>query len=380
MQQLEPLNPVLFARLERYYGKDNVEIVSAGLAIDWRIEWEFKPEGGRRPKRKIYSGGEEYRVRCKLCRDWKPRLHINHRWGAFDTETQTRNLWMANCFNEGCYSGFTEQAQLYDSLFSPGNGRNIEMPILEGREDNDEVNEISPAGLMWSLEHLKQKHPNHPAVLYLEGRGYDVMKLSKLWGISYCADSRYENARDRIIIPIRFEDQLVGWQARYIGDSFNGTPFNEAGVPKYWTSPGFKRKLVAYNMERAVRHSTVVIVEGPVDTWNVGPAGIGLIGKSLSPKVANWILSKMAKHGEEGVVVVCLDPEPDPRDMLKNKPHHIERAAQQLRLGMGGRVVPVYLPIGYDPGSIDREWLRSIISEQATKIGIKARFRKPCRK
>lgn len=375
----EALNPLLYRRMLEYYGEDNVEIVSPGQEIEWKLVWVRGADGERRPARQILASGEEYRTRCRRCRDWRARLHINHRWGVPDPETGSKHLHLIQCFNEQCYSTFQEQKQLYELLYgSSGRRRTDRVVILPGvPAASRELHAVDPPGPVWPLEALKQRHPNHEAITYLEGRGFDPVKLSRMWGVGYCPESRYDNARNRIIIPIYQQGMLVMWQARYIGDSVGGVPFNKARVAKYWTSPGAARKLVAYNLERALRHKTVVIIEGPSDVWNQGPMCIGAVGKTLGPELRKQIAAGVKAHGDEGSVIVALDPKQDPRDALRNRPHHLDRLVTQMQEMLPGRVVPLWLPEEYDPGSLHRDVFRAMAKEAAAKLNIPITFGPP---
>jgi hypothetical protein len=695
----EPLNPVLFARLESYYGKGEVEVVAPGEAMEWRLDWHHvEGQTEKVPSRFILSPGEEYKVRCKRCNDHRARLQINHMWGVQDAETHGRNLWLLQCWNEQCYTGYDAQKQLYDTIYA----LHRRVTVRQGRTDIRtgaavKLRKMDPPGTVWSLEELTKKIPEHQALSYLAGRGFDPIKLSRLWAVGYCLNSYNHFAADRIFIPIHMKGMMVGYQTRYIGDSVNGVPFNKAGVPKYWCVPvdhemltrrgwkkhdqliigeevlaydneigqlhwenlkdvhvfpfdgellaikrkkrshydkeflfteehswpvhtqsghrkmvlgrdlnsntlipqsgefadnesilsprhaailgwlitdgtalwsryhwmmmvyqsekkhlqrildllgtrprtsgnpgagvwavpvpkedravlrrvcptrddllgvvcrlsreaaeemwqamcmadgsvrsnggvqlsqylpsnklivdvfqilsiltgrsasisesvtkgGFKpglrirmtccvgngrplspynaggisrqpfkghvwcpetptgtwvmrhnghvimtgntckgmpRRLVLYNGERAMRHKTLILVEGPADCWNTGLMSAAILGKTLSPKQVELIINGMKKHGNDGVVVVMLDPKKDKTPATRNKPHHIEAAVEKLWQPLCRRIVPVYLPEDYDPGNIDREWCRELIREVAARKHLNVTFAEP---
>lgn len=381
-----PLNPSLHHALERTYGE--VEIVSEGIEINWRVVREdvINREGKseQRIRRDILDSGEEYRVCCSICKDYRPRLYFNHRWGVWDPEARSNNLHLVNCFNEDCLHEFAQQRRLFERLYNTNfylknevNRNRVPINPGEPNKNDGTVGEISPPGPMIRLDHLLKKNPEHHAIRYLEDRFFDCDKLGRLWAVSYCDSSRYSLAGNRIIIPIIQDHMMVGWQARHIGDDYQGTPFNKAGVPKYWTSPGFHRKLVSYNMDRATQHSTVVIVEGPMDVWRVGPQGIGLFGKTMSQFVRKQLFKRMKKHSEAAVVVM-LDPNADKVASKRERyKHHIDKLVEQLREPFDRRVVPVWLPEDTDPGSTDRELLRDLIRKAAAKLKVKVDFARP---
>jgi len=374
----EVLNPTLYGSLVRRYGQDGVEVVSPGEGIDWSVR-RARPGESSGWKREVENSGEEYRLRCPFCKDHRARLYVNHRFGIWDEQTQSFNLWLAQCFNESCFSDYENQEIFCDWTYSiPVARRKTVRLTSEGKKISGRISEIAPPGPMWRLDELAKSHPNHHAVEYLASRHFDPVKMGKLWGAAYCPKAHvYSMATDRIIIPIHWNGKMVGWQARYIGDDVRGVPFNVAGVAKYWSSPGFKRSRVAYNFHRAVQHPTVIVVEGMTDVWSMGVQSTGVFGKTMGAPLRRDLLAAMSKHDpEEAVIVLLLDPKKDKKD----KVHHIERLYQQLvNEGAPVRVLKVYLPLEVDPGSSERVWLRRYVQEKGDAVGIPVSFRKPRR-
>jgi len=380
------LNPTLFRSLERRYG--HVEVVAQGQAISWTTSvsdiTKRRIATGRPTKnrlsREVQYSGEEYRICCPFCKDHRPRLYINHRWGVYDPETQSYNLHLAQCFNEQCLSDGEAQRQLYERVYALEGQWKRRVQVKPGRKtDPNRLVELSPPGPMIRLDEVQRKHPKHHSVQYLLDRGLDPTYLGKRWGFSYCMQSQYNLAQDRIIIPIHMQGMMVGWQARYIGDDVNGVPFNKAGVPKYWTSPGMPRRLVAYNFDMAVRHKTIVIVEGPLDVTAGGPAFMGLIGKTMNPTLATKFLTALRKyHPDDDVsVFIMLDPKWDETARKKGRPHHIEKLYTQLVPGLRNRLGKVYLDEQFDPGSLERSFLWNIVREEGKKQEIPVSFGRP---
>ena len=75
---MELLNPVLYRLLCHRYGEQNVEAVSGGMPITWSLS---RQRIGQNIKlsRDVEDSGEEFRLRCPLCKDHRPRLYVNHR-------------------------------------------------------------------------------------------------------------------------------------------------------------------------------------------------------------------------------------------------------------------------------------------------------------
>src|SRR5436309_1540253 len=83
------------------------------------------------------------------------------------------------------------------------------------------------AGGCVPLTRLAELIPDHPALTYLAGRGFDPGKLSRMYDVRYCPSSTFRWASNRIVIPIYQEGMLVSWQTRHIGDDVRGVPFNQ---------------------------------------------------------------------------------------------------------------------------------------------------------
>jgi len=130
---------------------------------------------------------------------------------------------------------------------------------------------------------------NHPAIMYLGERDFDPHELFDLWGVRYCVhcpESRFYHAHlveDRIIVPIYWDGELVGWQTRAVGE--------DSGL-KYYTMPGLKKGRILYNGDRAKRHATGVLVEGVTDAWRVGTRCAGMLGKSISYFQWTWLCTE----------------------------------------------------------------------------------------
>jgi hypothetical protein len=373
------LNPTLYGLLCRRFGENNVQPVNQGIEIVWHATRQLIAPGKERVKMVVDISGEEYKVSCPFCSDTRSRLLINHRWGAWHEDSESLNLWLANCYNESCLSDFDTQKQLYEMLFTTANVRK-NVQIKPGKKlDLEEVIEVAPPGPMVRVDELAKTKPGHPAIRYLAtDRGFDVDYLGKTFGISYCQYSHFTLASNRIIIPIYENLKLAGWQARYIGDDVNGQTFKQAKLPKYWGAPMMAKRLLGYNFERATQYPTCVIVEGPTDVWSFGLPAIAVLGKTMTPQLRKKLVFAMRKHGDAGVVAVMLDPEQDETAKRKGRPHHIEQLVNQLSVdgALPGQVVPIYLPFGLDPGSTARSQLRKFVAAECLKKGLKVNFKR----
>lgn len=370
------LNPTLLSLLKRRFGEEQVTVSNSGRAIHWKLQPNPQLRSrskGPRLVRRVIDSGEEYVLCCPFCNDTRRRLTINHRWGVHDPETGTRNLWLAQCFNETrCLSNYDRQKQLYEMVYSV-RAKNTPIPLRRGKVVlAGQLVEAEWPGPVIRLDHLAEKSPRHPAIAYIESRGFDPDRLGRRYGVSYCRDSHYGLARDRLVIPIDRKGMMVGWQCRFVGDDVEGHSLKDLNVPKYWTMPRMKKSLAPYNYDRAIRYRTVVIVEGPFDVWSTGSMAFGLLGTKLSTPMLETFVKEMRKrHGRAATVVVMLDPEM-PKQIKSRRPvvHPIEQLCHDLAPHFPGRVVPVYLPVGSDPGSLPRSVVHRHIHAAAKRRGI----------
>ena len=345
-----PLNPTLYAGLKKEFG--TVAVSNPGAAADKAYEKEIY---GNRIKLRLTSAGEYYPVCCPYCGDGRKRLWVNHLWGVQDEMTGGANLHLAYCYNEKCLEMPGRPMELYDRIYGFKNagmrGRKVE--ILQGEIEEHSLKEVQPPGLLIPID----KVPTHdPASQFLTARGYDLSELVRLYDVSLCVDARseYPAAQGRIVMPIRMNDMLVGWQCRYPKD----LDFKTARVPKYYNRPNMPRRLMLYNYDNARQYPFVVVCEGPTDVWNTGPYGVAAFGKHLAADQVKLI----CKTWSGGAVVILLDG-----DAWNDSLELAERFSAER---YNGAVIPVQLPADKDPGALDRALLADAIVTAAEQQGV----------
>jgi hypothetical protein len=350
--QVVVLRPELYRRLcqrASEFGFGTVRVANEGQEMMATVEHDALYD---RPRLMVTWAGEYYVVNCPYCTDTRHRLWINHRWGLWDGRTRSRNLWLCCCYNEGCLEDYAHLRDLYNKVFDDiTNGRRrFYDPVLRGERPSAPREGRPPGPEVYPLQTLE---PDHTAVLYLRGRGFDPDRLGRALGVGFCPISypEFRTAQARIIIPIFYNGTYVGWQARY--------PYHEAppdGSPKYYTMPGMKKTLVLYNYDVAKAYPFVVLCEGCCDVWRVGPAAVGLFGKTMSATQEQLLTTTWGA----GAAVVLLDG--DAAD-----------EARRIYERLSGRVrhrVLVGLPDGKDPGGLDRDGLWRLIDTTARQQGV----------
>jgi hypothetical protein len=366
------LNPKLYRLLQRRFGNDNVIIVNEDLPMEGRYlrrayEKQSGAQGSRIRLDDVLQSGEEYRVNCPECRETRHRLYINHRWGVFDERSNSRNLWLMNCWNSNCMSEYTVQREQYEVTCDTLLFELKEEDLLPAPEHKLEARDIEMPGSMWRLDDMKNRTPQHKAIQFIESRNLDPRYLAEKFDVGFCVESNIAMARRRIVAPVWCNNQLIGWQARHVGKP-------PKGVAKWFTCKGFKVGQTFYNFENMVKHRTVVIVEGPADVWAFGLQAGAVFGSIVSKLHVSLLADSLAPGS---TVVILLDPVyTSVADRRSDKPHPIERAYEVLNdhPKLAGRVLRVYLPEPYDPGELDRWYMRNFIEWQAKKQGIPVDF------
>lgn len=131
-----------------------------------------------------------------------------------------------------------------------------------------------------------------PHSRYLQGRGFDVEEIERLWKIQ--AIGIAAKLQWRIFIPFHFHGEIVSWTTRSISD----TGLRYAAAPAEHESMPAKQLLYG---EDFAGHS-VVVHEGHLDVWATGPGSVGTGGIGYTtPQLLR--LTKYAKR------YICFDSE-----------------------------------------------------------------------
>lgn len=328
-----PLRPELYNRLVHRFR--HVEISGEGEEMVSSLQ--TSAHTGKKT-REAWSFGEYYRINCPFCGDLRQRLWINHQWGRLDPETDSKQLYLAHCFNENCLKEDCNRNWLYADVFSDfATGDDVVLPgkrssVISGRE------------CVWpgDMRLLTQLPDDHPANVYLRNRGFDPDYLGRKLNVSCVLDALpdLQPALGRILIPFYMHGKAVGWTARSIG--------NRIGEPKYWTMPGMKKSQILYNYDMAKQFQTVCICEGPTDVWRVGPSAVALSGKTMSEHQKQLTAATWGN----GTAIVLLDGDAQEDG----------RRVYDALAGLVQRRVLVNLPDGKDPGDFTQEQLQEVIA------------------
>ena len=346
-----PLNPVLYGLLQHKFG--TVRIASEGVPA--QVESFPDPLHPGRTVTRAATWGEYYTVCCPFCNDNNFKLWINHRYGVeYNQKTGRRaDIHLACCYKKDCVTG--RMAQLEDIIFGPGRKLTQRMSIRQV-PPVALLTHSEPPGVIKGFDELPE---SHPAAEYLrQTRNFDPLALQRDFGIGVCVEladnlsdemrKKLRMVKGRIYIPIYMHKQLVGWQARQVGDSTFSV--------KYYN--GMKRNQVLYNYDVASHQPVVVLVEGVPSVWRLGAAAVCLFGKTMSL----WQSTTIATTWVGKPVFLMLDYGADAE---------IEAGLSKL-CQHGMTVVPVILPDERDPADYSRPELQAMLSDAAAALDVKA--------
>lgn len=268
------LNPMLFARMERVFGKVGIHKPREPL-VARTMTWS-----GSQGEEMIISHGEQYKVSCPFCRDTRTRLYINHTYGQPDDTGRLR--YIARCYNEDCLKQEENRDKLKTMLTAfinvPNRGSMAIRP-LAAAWDIPQVRSkpVLPEDTI-PLTELHSMIPNHVAITWLMQTRQYSWDMIRQHNVMYCFRSQmWPTATNRIIFPCYANGELYGWQARYIGKP----PHKR--VPKYFNLPNMQKESVFYNWDVAKHSPYLVITEGIPAVHFLGHAAVAVLGKTISP-------------------------------------------------------------------------------------------------
>lgn len=207
--------------------------------------------------------------------------------------------------------------------------------------------------------------PHARAWQYLASRGVTAAMVQEA-GLAFGRTGKLANY---VVFPVRMDGRVVYWQGRATWDPPLGLTREQR---KAWVDDTKYRKtmnptartpedttaqevLLGYDAARSHRH--VVVVEGPFDQIKIGPHGVAMLGKAVSPqKVAllqrlrvdrytiyldrgaeemQWAEHLAAQLYSHAPVHVAVPPEGrDPGSLARHENAAIVQAAPRWRAGM----------------------------------------------
>lgn len=171
-------------------------------------------------------------------------------------------------------------------------------------------------------------------IKYLESRGYDYKEIQKLWDVQAIGISG--RLSWRLFIPIHYRNKTVSWTTRAIGKCdlryISAKPEEEV----------MPHKNMLYGLDYV--RDTVIICEGPLDVWSIGPGAVATFGTSFTSSQIKYLVNIPKK-------IVCYDNE-----------YEAQKQALKLcnMLGVfGGETINVQLD-SKDPGEANIKELKKL--------------------
>ena len=131
---------------------------------------------------------------------------------------------------------------------------------------------------------------------YLTSRGFQWDEIEQLWQVLGIGVSSGELSW-RLFIPITYQGKTVSWTTRAIGDKvekrYIGAQADQELIPK-------SNLLYGFDYAR----NSIVITEGPLDVWKIGPGAVATLGMNFSQAQVTQLL-KFPRR------IICYDNEPE---------------------------------------------------------------------
>lgn len=298
---------------------------------------------------RIEHWGECYLVCCPFCNDVDFDLSISHMYGQIEPITGKR-LWPAQCFY-GC-----NVQSLRQILFNPVLSRRylhrdtttfIEKSPVYIPESQSGVISFKDYGTCLNTIDLDD---THPAIQYLYERNITRDKM-KLYDIKYCIDHINLIVKNRIVLPVTYRGELVGWVARTITDE----------EPKYYNSPGFKKNDYFYGYDQILDYDFIIIVEGPFDVLTIGPPAIATFSKVKDLSI-NQKMKLSAWRSKP--ILILFDGD------LPGKEAANELYRNLTRKGDFDHVYILSLPEGKDPADLGPDGIWEFINAKVKSLGL----------
>lgn len=306
------------------------------------------------------KGGERYVVPCPFC--GRKKLWLSYLAGAVMENKGVRvrfSRGLVICYRCLFNKDLTKFQQFWDKLKEngyEGNGVPLEASANVYEGDGAAVIDAVQSAAAVLPGCVPLTGDDTPAAVheYLRGRGIDPYDLERELSACWSDDPEKKGyGVGRIIFPVWQNHRLVGYQGRALDKDVSDR------VPKYWFPHGSQSNNWLYNLDRARWCDPVVLVEGVLDVYKVGAAGVGRFGKVTHPRQLALL---RAIWGTRSLVYL-----PDTNDPLAIAKAREEAMDWQIRGLFAGGVDLVYLPRNRDPGGMSRKELYDIIKQRTGK-------------
>ena len=332
------------------------------------------------------QGGEQYAVNCPFCKlrnvnhrpDTRHRLYVSAMWNVqikLGEQTYICSDRLIRCFNEECM-----RVEEYRNWVTKGL-----TDIMQNKTVMDSVTLVEDQRTEVDVDSLANQVPLPPHMADIDHRSVPQYVRDYWFNVRGFTKDHFDRFGVKIaympypirrgcalmeqpvtIIPVNQYGKYWFFQARLIpvdGKPENGYERNLLNdeYPKYYIPATAKKSWALYNLDNAVKHEEIAIVEGPTDVWRIGDRAVAKFGRSLSA-AQRGVLSKMFRN--KSIILV-----PDMDDPLAYE----EACKDQTILQNSGNFKSVRISIlekGKDPGDLrmteDEIWqyIQSRLSSQ----------------
>ncbi len=176
-------------------------------------------------------------------------------------------------------------------------------------------------------------------LIYLKKRGFEPRKIEAIWGVK--GSNVFGTYKFRIVMPIYLGGKLVSYQTRDI------TGKSEL---RYLACPMEKEALhhkhILYGLDKCLPNQPIIVTEGIMDVWKLGPGAVCTFGTSITHEQLNLL----AKNNK---VYILFDPE-------KQAQQNAKQICAELRM-RGVECENLFLPLDKDPGDCTRQELKDFL-------------------
>jgi hypothetical protein len=359
----EVKNPGLYSALKRMCGK--VEVSQAGETATYQAVRKTALDlgSGKDPPIWDVKGGERYIVKCPFCR--RDKLWVSYLAGC---SMESKNGLLN--FSRGliiCYRCRFNEDPLRRDIF----WRRLEENGYD--EKHRSVREAQTAEVQYSsveessaaevvlppMVSLKKGHcPDRVLDYLLNTRGIDPDDLSLHTGCGWSDHPAWAtDPVGRLIFPVWQNRNLVGWQGRALDEDMERIEA-ETGkkVPKYYFSAGSHKERWLYNLDIARWCPIGVLVEGVIDVYKVGQAGVGRFGCTVHASQLKLLKDIWGNRG-----VVYMPDGDDPRAIELGQNYVQQWNLRGLFKDGAHLCIP---PKGLDPGAMPHANIVHLIKQQ----------------
>jgi len=190
-----------------------------------------------------------------------------------------------------------------EMVYKEGHGLDFELVDFFGDEDELPEYECPLPVMKWPLDfYSADEKPFVKALEYLEGRGISLELARKY-------DIRWDPTGQRVILPVKVEGKLRGWQARYVHQT---EWYTEDGVKKeilkILSTNGLTGGGVLMFQDNLIGSEHAVLCEGPFDALKADLCGgnVASMGKGINA-------SQLALLRQYGIkrLYIAFDPDAD---------------------------------------------------------------------